>query len=107
MPPQKAVVRILLMKVYVKLPNFQRDFSSHVVMLLLIITASVKLGVNYKSPRNNNGRSPLFNQLFGSFVNFLLKFLFSIVGGDKAAKHSGKLRYRLTKAIASKTVDWK
>jgi hypothetical protein len=56
---------------------------------------------------HKNGRSPLFNQVFGSIVNFLLKFLFSLIGGDKAAKHSGKLRYRLTKAIAEKTINWK
>ncbi|KKU79897.1 MAG: hypothetical protein UY04_C0001G0047 [Parcubacteria group bacterium GW2011_GWA2_47_7] len=60
-----------------------------------------------ESEYHKNGRSPLFNQLFGSVVNFLLKFLFSLIGGNKAAKHSGKLRFRLTKAIAEKTINWK
>ena len=58
-------------------------------------------------PKPNNGRSPIFNQLFGSVVNFLLKLGLGLVGGNKAARYSGKLRYRLTKWIGSKTINWK
>ena len=60
-----------------------------------------------KYPKPNNGRSRIFNQLFGSVVNFLLKLLIGLVGGNKAAKYSGKLRYRLTKWIGGKTINWK
>jgi hypothetical protein len=61
----------------------------------------------HNKSKTNNGRSPLFNQLFGSAVNFLLKWIFALIGGNKAAKHSGRLRYRLTKLIGSKTINWK
>jgi hypothetical protein len=61
----------------------------------------------YKNPQTDNGHSPLFNQLFGSAINFFLKLLIGLIGGNKAAKYSGRLRYRLTKWIGTKTINWK
>ena len=60
-----------------------------------------------KDIRSGNGHSTIFNELFGSAVNFLIKLILGILGGNKAAKYSGKFRYRLTKWIASKTINWK
>jgi hypothetical protein len=60
-----------------------------------------------KGTSSDNGHSTIFNQLFGSGVNFLLKLALGLLGGEKAAKYSGKFRYRLTKWIASKTIKWK
>jgi hypothetical protein len=61
----------------------------------------------YQKNYPTNGHSKIFNQLYGSFVNFGLKWGVSLLAGEKAAQHSGRLRYRLTKAIAQKTANWK
>jgi hypothetical protein len=61
----------------------------------------------HKNSQTDNGHSPLFNQLFGSAVNFVLKWIIALIGGNKAAKHSGRLRFRLTKWIGSKAINWK
>jgi len=60
-----------------------------------------------KNIGSSNGHSSVFNELFGSAINFMIKLILGILGGDKAAKYSGKFRYRLTKLIASKTINWK
>ncbi|MDO8600498.1 MAG: hypothetical protein Q7R73_02670 [bacterium] len=62
---------------------------------------------NYKKPYQPNGRSAIFNQLFGSLVNFGLKLGIGLLAGEKAARYSGRLRYRLTKTIGQKTINWK
>lgn len=58
-------------------------------------------------PRSGNGHSSIVNRLFGSAINFLPKLAISLLGGNNAATYSGRLRYRLTKWIASKMMEWK
>jgi hypothetical protein len=51
--------------------------------------------------RYHNGRSRIFNQLFGSVVNFLSKLAIVLIGDNAAARYSEKFSYRLPKWIRS------
>ena len=62
---------------------------------------SVPAFMKYQKYPKPNGRSPLFNQLFDSVVNFLLKLLFGVIGRKKAALKCSLKRRSTGRNIAS------